>query len=537
VILARVTSLPGRCMAVATPYDPAVVAMFRDLPGCKWDRREEVWVGPEEAVMPVLERLQKARVLTMAVAACPATAPLLEPPELPLGGLYRHQAEGVQFLVGALALWGSALLGDEPGIGKTAQAIRAAAAVTAPGDRILVLCPAVVAPHWVEEIARWLGAPATRLDGATTKAKRAARARWEVEGGWAVCSYDTYHRSVKSMPPARLMVLDELHYLANARTARSSAVRLAVSQEPRPLLIGLTGTPMTARPRDLWHPLELLWPGRFGNQWAFQRRYCAGQYVEIRGLDKPVWQCDGATNLEELGARLRSGLMLRRVKQDVLDLPARQRITMPVELPASARRALAAAAMLTADMGSGSVGRALAAIEEHKIAAAIELAQSLLDQGKQVLLFTLRRETARRIGEALGAPAVTGEDAVDERRARLAGAACGVATVYSVTTGINLTQFDTAVFVGLDWVPSTLLQAEARLHRISQERSVTFYYLIGLQTIDEVIRSKVIERLSAFEQVVGNAPDERALAGALSGGETEAELLAAIVQQVMEEAA
>ena len=203
---------------------------------------------------------------------------------------------------------------------------------------------------------------------------------------------------------------------------------------------------------------------------------------------------------------------------------------MPVELPTRSRAALARAA--TKMTGENEVGKALQSIEEHKIAAAIELVKDLRAQGKRVLVFTLRRDSAKQIGEALDIPYVTGADAPGDRRAKLITKDAGVATVFSVTTGIDLVGFNVAVFVGLDWVPSTLLQAEARIHRIGQNDDVIFYYMIGLGTIDEVICSTVITRLDNFSTVVGSAKDEDDMSASLRGNKSEDDLIAEIISQV-----
>src|SRR5690606_1584453 len=108
----------------------------------------------------------------------------------------------------------------------------------------------------------------------------------------------------------------------------------------------LTGTPMTARPRDLHALLDMLWPGRFGRSWLFQRRYCGGHHELIEHIDRQVWVADGASHVDELARRLRH-CMLRRTKAEVAsDLPALQRIVRSVEMPAKARRDLARAVQL-----------------------------------------------------------------------------------------------------------------------------------------------------------------------------------------------
>lgn len=540
-LLAQTSVTNGDYCGVATAYHPAVVAQFKAMPGCTYAPASKTWHGPIEAVDEVLATLERARVLIRGGATVSLPQPPLPEVFVEESGLYEHQKVGVRFMLDSCRRRGAALLADDMGLGKSAQAARVVAALDQP--TVLVLCPAVVVPHWREQFARW-GIGATEQLGRKIHGKRFTN--FGLRTGTvrtAIASYDTFRSLATSrdvtLPAANIIVLDELHYLSSPKARRSKVVREYVARSRRCndsigepcYVIGLTGTPMTARPRDLWHPLDLLFPGRFGPRFKFEQRYCDGRWEEIRGLEKPVWSADGQSNLAELGRRLQA-LMLRRVKGDVLDLPERQRIVIPVELPAAARRAVAqTATVLGLDR---DIGKALSAVEEHKMTAAVELASSLAAQGRRPLLFTLRRDTAHQLAEKLGAPCVTGEDDVSQRRERLVGAPIGVATVYSVTTGIDLTAFDTIIFVGLDWVPSTLLQAEARIHRIGQDKNVLFYYLVGLGTVDEVVRAKVLERLDNFAEVVGNSPDEVAMARTLRGSKSDEELLAEIVASVLE---
>ena len=581
-VLATIHSMPNGYTSVKTVYDAAVIAQFREAPGCRFVRDElNAWVGPDEAVQPVVEKLLRAGVIVANDCRQPIDEVTI--PEFKVDKLYNYQQDGVKAMLKSLGRLRASLNADDMGLGKTIQALRAADASLKPGGRALILCPSVMLLTWIQEAKQWLGVDLVRL-GVDTVAGREADARWRTEGGYAVMTCDgfasastTYNErmiakavgtfcealvcltdpgrgfmKVKTrlakaerfvdqaagmLVPVDLMILDELHYYANPSSRRSKAVRKFLeSHRQRPYVIGLTGTPIPVRVKDLWHPLELLTPGRFGHKAgfsSFESRYANGQFVEIKGLDRAVWQADGASNLEELGLRLRnSGLMVRRIKGEVADeLPARQRILTYVELPDRQRRALASAYVSMND--SNSVGRALSAVEEHKIDAALELVSSLRQQGRKVLLFTVRRATAKLLGEKLNCPYVTGEDDPDRRREMLASVDVGVATVYSVTTGITLTNFDTVVFVGIDWVPSTLLQAEARVHRIGQTRDVVFYYLIGAQTIDETIAGKVIERLDAFTTVIGGNESEEGLAQTLRGGKTDVELLDDILADVM----
>lgn len=517
-------------------YAESTRAQFASVPGAKWDADARCYRAPREVAEIVLGNLEKARAAKVVWSVWDAEPLLANGPVT--HKLRDYQAHGAQWLCDTVLATtgihesGAALLADDLGLGKSAQAIRAACAlrgIAAFGARtdepIAVVCPAVVVPHWRVEIAKWGESTAH-----TPRPKKPiARA------DWYVLSWDSLRTQGPRLPLTSVVIADELHYSSNGRSQRSKAIRAYLDRHKvRPYLIGLSGTPMQTRPRDLFHPLDLLWPGRWGTFFKFTERYCAGRWEEIPGLEKAVWKCDGASRLDELGKRLER-LMLRRTKNSVMmELPPRTRVVVPVELGATAVRALGQSVMRQSGATERSLARTLQLIESHKLKATIELARDVAAAGGKPLIFTMTRAAAREIADTLGTAHVTGEHPAARRRDMLLSglehAGCAVATMFSVTEGISLTDFDTAIFCGVDWVPSRLLQAEGRIHRFGQAAPVTIYYMIGLHTADEVIRSTVIERLDHFAAIVGNADNERSLSEAL--GDSEDDLLLQIVEQV-----
>ena len=68
--------------------------------------------------------------------------------------LFPHQRAGVKFLATAKR----ALLADEPGLGKTAQAIRGLKAIKDSGEDVfpaLIVCPNTLKKNWEREFKRW----------------------------------------------------------------------------------------------------------------------------------------------------------------------------------------------------------------------------------------------------------------------------------------------------------------------------------------------------------------------------------------------
>lgn len=95
--------------------------------------------------------------------------------ELPDGegdpDLFPHQRAGVKFLATARR----ALLADEPGLGKTAQAIRAMTELVRQGvDTLpaLVICPNTLKPNWKREIEKWWPGLRVHIIGGTPTERR-----------------------------------------------------------------------------------------------------------------------------------------------------------------------------------------------------------------------------------------------------------------------------------------------------------------------------------------------------------------------------
>ena len=542
MISLTLTSLHGG-ISRATPgaYHEATRVQFNAMPGVRWVPELKCYEGPTEAVEIAAAVLESAGVAHVSRGSALAPAAALAPLALEAEGLREYQRDGATWILHMLRSHGAALLADEMGIGKSAQAIAAADVL---GGGVLVICPAVVVPHWEAQITRWalhFGITGDFGEAPAGTRRKSVRLDWaQQQKRWEVLSYEAAAKRL-SLGGVRAVVLDEIHYLKNARAKRTEAIRTLLDACPvRPFLIGLSGTPMTARPCDLWAVLDTLFPGRFGSFWQFSKRYCNGHYEPIPGTERSCWDSSGSSNEGELSARL-AHYMLRRTKADVaLELPPRQRVMLEVAMPNGAAKGLEAARIaLASSRSTTSLQALLSASEDHKLDAAEALAREVLEAGGRPLLLTLRRSTATELGIRLCCPHVTGDTPVELRRALLLGLeplgrgaptsslAAGVATLASVTTGIDLTEFDSVIFVGLDWVPSTLLQGEARIHRIGQRKSVTAYYLIGLGTADEVVRERVIDRLDTLATLLG-ADGSDSLGATLKGGDDDS-LLASLI--------
>ena len=152
--------------------------------------------------------------------------------------LMRHQARFVEEVRRGHRTF---LLADEPGLGKTAQALLAAAASNS--YPLLVVVPNVVKTNWAREVERWTpGRTATVVHG---DGKDVDAFSYVV-----IVNYEILDRHVGWLGRFGFkgMVVDEAHFIKNLKSERSKHV-LTLSRSiratyPKALLIALTGTPL-----------------------------------------------------------------------------------------------------------------------------------------------------------------------------------------------------------------------------------------------------------------------------------------------------
>ena len=430
-------------------------------------------------------------------------------------GLYAHQVEGIAFLLGRQR----AILADDMGLGKTRQSILAMAEAR-PGGPYLVVCPAAVKSNWEREIQLVLPAPEIAVIGPAPAPEAGFH-------GWAVVNYDILARHALSDLPWTGLVFDEAHYLKNFRSQRHRlAGELVQSAGPDTVVHLLTGTPLTSRPRDLFPLLQLARHALGRSFVSFARRYCEG-YKGDYG-----WVADGASNIEELTIQLH-GIMLRRTKGEVLDLPPKVRSWLEVEVSSRVARRMSQAVteMLRSVSRSashriegeseaqrrrrqgrvmGQLTRARRSLASAKVVGTLPFVENAVEQGEKVLVFSCFLPPVtilkKRFGEQ--AVAITGEVPAG-RRQELAdrfqedeSVRVLVAQIAAGGVGLNLTAARQVVFNDLDWVPVNHWQAEDRAYRIGQQETVNVTYLVAAGTVDEFVRTVLETKSRLIDQLI-----------------------------------
>jgi hypothetical protein len=94
----------------------------------------------------------------------------------------------------------------------------------------------------------------------------------------------------------------------------------------------LTGTPIPNRIIEIWPFLRATAPEVFNSYWKFAFRYAGPQQKSVG--NRTFWEFKGASNVEELQDLMRSTVMVRRMKAQVLtELPAKTRQAIPLHVP------------------------------------------------------------------------------------------------------------------------------------------------------------------------------------------------------------
>lgn len=452
------------------------------------------------------------------------------------------------------------LFGDEMGLGKTIQAIGILncmlAATAEPRLKVLVVCPASLKLNWQRELTKWT---VKRIPIFVADSKMCPDMF-----GVVIINYDILHKHEDVIHGIEydLVICDEAHYLKAGQKSRRGKMVFGVKPTAKQVAAGvtdvpgirakkkllLTGTPIANRPMELFPLINYLDPLRWNNFFRFGIRYCGGN------KDGGHWDFTGSSNLEELQDILRSTIMVRRLKKDVLkELPPKRR--QVIELAAEGETARLVKAERQAFEGKDDeIAQLEAAVELAKADDNEDAYRSAVDSLKKGIgaafgeIATLRRNTAvakiPQVIEHLRDALDENDDAIvvmchhhevssalmkefgdlavlhrgdmdmaakDAAVTRFQGTkdvqadpTCRlfIGSIQASGVGITLTRAAHVVFAELDWVPGNVSQAEDRCHRIGQDESVLIQHLVLEGSLDAVMAKRIISKQEVIERAL-----------------------------------
>lgn len=450
---------------------------------------------------------------------------------------YQYQLEGVQYAL----THRRCIFGDQPGLGKTLQAI--CAVVKAHNEAqmygetfpTLVICPASLKVNWQREFKKFGGMQSVIL---CDENKDTWQRYWEMKkaDGEALSNvFITNYESLKKFFVRKItkgnkltmrdiefddrinifksVIIDESHKCKDRRTQQAKFVE-GICKGKR-WIFALTGTPVVNNNTDLIQQLKIL--GRlddFGGYTKFIDRYCDGPKM--------------SSHIKELNGKLWSCCFFRREKQKVLtQLPekTRQYITVPItnlsEYDAAERDFIEylrnyknADDDKVARAIRGEVMVKMGALKQiaakGKIKAVSDFVHDIIDGGEKLILFAYLKDVVAALKKEFpGAVTVTGSDSVAEKQRAVdmfqedENTKLIILNYKSGGTGLTLTAASRVAFIEFPWTYSDCEQAEDRAHRNGQKNAVNCYYFLGDKTIDEYMYQIIQTKREIADGVTG----------------------------------
>jgi superfamily II DNA or RNA helicase len=498
-----------------------------------------------ELLGPLLSSFERAGGGAPACMDLPAPSTRFTPGDVEL---MKHQA---QLVAAAAAGHRTFLLADEPGLGKTAQALLAAEAANA--YPLLVVVPSVVKTNWAREANLWTPHRAATVihgDGNSIN-------------GFAdivVVNYEVLDRHVGWIGDFgfRGMVIDEAHFIKNRSSQRSQHV-LELSQRirsrvARPLLMALTGTPLINDIED------------FRAIWQF-----LGWIDETKPLgelmdsleDTGLTPADPGFHAAARSCVIDLGIVRRRKVDVAADIPARRTADLPVELDDKVGRSIRAAERELARRLVSRYERALAsrrngAVDgidsgidmdlvrkvagwEQKDASTAETGENVfgmmrrIGQAKAGLAADYAAQLARSAGkvvffakhvdvmdvaeeaftrQGIRFSSIRGDQTPTSRQRNIDAfvtdpeVAIAVCSLTAAGVGLNLQVASNIVLAELSWTDAEQTQAIDRSHRIGQTEPVTAWRIIAAQTIDNRVAELIDSKAGLAARALDGSDEE-----------------------------
>ena len=515
---------------VTFPYDQKIVDTIRTIEGRKWNSEKKEWELPITGLETLIVNLPEFDFDINGYVDFSEEEN--ESVEIPQNfsfktSPFKHQVEGFEYGL-SHNNW---LLGDEQGLGKTKQVIDIAVAkkLALGYKHCLIVCGVNgLKWNWVEEIKTHsneqayilgqrqragktvIGSTADKLNDIMNLFRANDNTPYFIITNVESLRNEQIVTKLKLLCQKKIINIvaaDEVHKMKNPASQQGKGF-LQIQPECK---IAMTGTPLMNNPFDLY--IILKWLGYEKHTFnAFKHHYAT--YGGYGG-----YEVIGYRYLDELQHKLDS-IMLRRLKNDVLDLPEKTHITEYVEMtPKQAQiyKEISSEIRMNIDQikmannplaelirmrqATGYTGILSSKVcESAKLDRMEELVSDAIENNKQVVIFSNWTQMTDVIWERLSKKykmaCITGQTKDSERMDAVNLFQDGtikilVGTIGAMGTGLTLTAGTVEIFMDEPWNRANKEQAEDRCHRVGTKQNVTIYTIICKDTIDERINELV----------------------------------------------
>lgn len=408
------------------------------------------------------------------------------------------------------------LLADEPGLGKTAQAIELINRLKL--RKVLIVVKASIKRHWANKAKQWL--TSNRVIQIIDKKTDVVEELAEI----VIVNYDlVIHSFIFAQLKDRqwdILICDEAHYLKNKDAKRTKAVLAKdglAHRAERSLM--LTGTPVLNRPIELYPMLKTFAPlvlGKYNDYWRYAKRYCAAWQ------DGFTFNVTGASNTAELNQKLRQHYMIRRLSHEVeIHLPRKRYEMVFVDctdgilgkmrtIDSANRKDFKYQGL---DVDAGGLATLRRQVAEEKVEATIELIKDHVESTSKTVIFAYHHSVINMLTrelESVGCVVYTGASTQDARERAIrtfkmeSGPKVFIGQIQAAGEGIDGLQdcCNSILFLEWSWVPGEIEQACKRVHRIGQTRPVLIKFFVWADSVEEHMMRTALDKVKVIKEIL-----------------------------------
>jgi len=509
-----------KVIKIAFPYDLTMIQKVRTILGRKYHKKYDCWSAPLfRETLEVLMSWEFVLDEKLSSFLQKSTKRLSETNVIKIPGLkgtlYPFQNWGVSFVEDK---HGKALIADDMGLGKTVEAL---AWLQLHRDRVpvIIVVPAVAKLSWERHAHIWLPNPNTEI--------LSGKRPWKPTGEILIINYDILNSwtCVLNKIDAKVLILDEVHYTKNNGAKRTKAVKRLAKRIPYKL--ALSGTPIENRPVEIYNSWFIIDPVHCPPYLEFVSRYCNRKYTGFG------WDVSGHSHTDELHRILTGTIMLRRKKIDVLpELPPKVGAFVPMclhnkkEYKAAEADFIAYVREEKGDVAADKAAKAEGLVKigglkqlavKGKLPEVIEWIKDFLQVEDKLVVFAIHTFVIDALMEAFpkiavkldGRTSSTKKQEVVDMFQNDPKIKLFVGQMKAAGVVITLTAASNVAIIEYPWTPTALTQAIDRVHRIGQVDSVTAYYLMAQDTIEEKIARLLDEKQKVVSSIIdGETPDK-----------------------------
>lgn len=588
----------GPLYEIRFPYNDVLVSYVKQVPGRRWHPEDKFWSVPKDKVGFFLnlirgtsfeQQLQIQSNEDLGVNTCLDVTSRYEIPDIDVsdvpqyvqegGKLYRHQLDCLKYSIGRKEKgnFNGFLLADEMGLGKTLEVINLALFKKKYENAkhcLIICCVNSAKYNWAEDIKKHTNGKYEGYIIGSRKQKRKGTVRLngsrseklkDLETGYKYSdekcaeplpyflilnvealrttdnSKKRAYRNVITLKIVEMclngdismIALDEIHHNASPQSEQGKQIlKIKELTGNRVEWIPMTGTPVVNKPTDVFLPMRLVEAHHENSYWRWNQHYCIyGGYGGHNVM--------GYKNIPELKSILEPN-MLRRTKEQVLDLPEKVRHVEYVEnskVQAKLYQQVQDEIRSNMDEVYKSVnplGKLLKLRQVNgcpelvsdeviptaknyltvnsKMKRAVDLIMDIIESGDKVVVFSNWIEPLRSLyrqlkKKKLEVASYTGSMSQEDRELSkenfINNPNCKVilGTIGALGTSHTLTVARSVVFFDEPWSMAALEQAEDRCHRVTSTGTVNVYSIITKDTIDEKVHN-ILSRKGAMSNFI-----------------------------------